>query len=284
MAEARIALIESLDDEQIKARLLRMTDPRIGMVELANNPTEEDRIRVCAIAILSGFCPGDEQFAVFGGKGGGKLYTKEAGFRTLFAHLGIVPEISTGHPEYVPLGTSGKKVWRVGGKASCDYQGKTYSVEFTGAAALGLPGYESDNVAGISAKARRQMLKALWSKVSPILTQDHSEPDDDVIVQESPAAIEHSAEASQPTDARTLSEHTFKTWIDRAQKRITDPEQLAKLNEYWDAIKTAKNKNELRVLYQDLTKSQVKALGKNNVDELCRFITFTQESVPEAEG
>ena len=72
MAEARVQLIESLTDENIKARLLRMTDPRINMVELANNPTDEDRIRVCAIAILSGFCPGDDQFAVFGGKGGGK--------------------------------------------------------------------------------------------------------------------------------------------------------------------------------------------------------------------
>ena len=114
MAEARVQLIESLTDENIKARLLRMTDPRINMVELANNPTDEDRIRVCAIAILSGFCPGDDQFAVFGGKGGGKLYTKEAGYRTLFAHLGIVPEVSVGHPEFVPLGTTGKKSgeWR----------------------------------------------------------------------------------------------------------------------------------------------------------------------------
>jgi hypothetical protein len=288
MAEARINLIESLDDEQIKARLLRMTDPRIGMVELANSPTEEDRIRVCAIAILSGFCPGDDQFAVFGGKGGGKLYTKEAGFRTLFAHLGIVPEISTGHPEFVPLGTSGKKVWRVGGKASCDYQGKSYSVEFTGAGALGLPGYESDNVAGITAKARRQILKSLWAKVSPILNTDQADdaPMDLMQADEKPKAIEVTPAVvePEPTDEQALGKAGFEGWHKRAQTRITDADQLRAVNEYWEAIKDAKNKNELRVLHSDLKNTQVKTLGKNNVDELCRFIVFVQGSVPESEA
>jgi hypothetical protein len=246
MAEARIALIESLDDEQIKARLLRMTDPRIGMVELANSPTEEDRIRVCAIAILSGFCPGDDQFAVFGGKGGGKLYTKEAGFRTLFAHLGIVPEISTGHPEFVPLGTSGKKVWRVGGKASCEYQGKSYSVEFTGAGALGLPGYESDNVAGITAKARRQILKALWAKVSPILNSDQA---DDVSMDltqsdEKPKAIEVTVEVAEPPMPSTQRAHEAS--LDRLRKILAEaPDKLAFVENVWKAITDATTEEHL---------------------------------------
>jgi hypothetical protein len=38
------------------------------------------------------------------------------------------------------------------------------------------------------------------------------------------------------------------------------------------------------VLHSDLKNTQVKTLGKNNVDELCRFIVFVQESVPESEG
>jgi hypothetical protein len=246
MAEARINLIESLDDEQIKARLLRMTDPRIGMVELANSPTEEDRIRVCAIAILSGFCPGDDQFAVFGGKGGGKLYTKEAGFRTLFAHLGIVPEISTGHPEFVPLGTSGKKVWRVGGKASCEYQGRTYAVEFSGAGALGLPGYESDNVAGITAKARRQILKALWAKVSPILNSDQA---DDVSMDltqsdEKPKAIEVTVEVAEPPMPSTQRAHEAS--LDRLRKILAEaPDKLAFVENVWKAITDATTEEHL---------------------------------------
>lgn len=179
MADARVELIESLKDETIRAKLLRMTDPEIAMVELANNPSHEDRIRVCAIAILSGFTPGDDQFAVFGGgKQAGKLYVKERGFRTLFSHLGIVPEVRTGHPEFMPLGTGGKKIWRVGGSASCQYQGKDYSIEWDGEQSIGIPGYDTDNVAGISAKARRRLLQALWVKVSPILTTDQVDDDD----------------------------------------------------------------------------------------------------------
>ena len=156
-----------------------MTDPQISMVELANNPSDDDRIRICAIAILSGFCPGEDQFAVFGGgKQAGKLYIKERGFRTLFSHLGIVPEVRTSHPEFAALGTTGKKIWRVGGSASCTYHGQEYTVEFSGDELLGIPGYDTDNVAGIAAKARRRLLQSLWIMVSPILTQDQADDDD----------------------------------------------------------------------------------------------------------
>ena len=250
MAEARIALIESLEDEQIKARLLRMTDPRIGMVELANNPTDEDRIRVCAIAILSGFCPGDDQFAVFGGKGGGKLYTKEAGFRTLFAHLGIIPEISTGHPEFVPLGTTGKKVWRVGGKASCDYQGKEYSVDFSGPGALGVPGYESDNVAGITAKARRQILKALWSKVSPILNTDHADEPDAGISQdtERPKAIDVASPVEPTTSAAKQWQGDYDRCLDML---VNDQSAWSAFKDMWQTITDAKSLADLDAIAKD---------------------------------
>ena len=134
---------------------------------------------MCAIAILSGFTPGDDQFAVFGGgKNPGKLYVKERGFRTLFSHLGIVPEVRTSHPEFAALGTSGKKIWRVGGHASCTYQGTEYAIDCSGEEAIGIPGYDSDNVAGIAAKARRRLLQALWIKVSPILSTDQYDEDD----------------------------------------------------------------------------------------------------------
>jgi hypothetical protein len=249
MAEARIQLIESLTDENIKARLLRMTDPRINMVELANTPTDEDRIRVCAIAILSGFCPGDDQFAVFGGKGGGKLYTKEAGFRTLFAHLGIVPEVSVGHPEFVPLGKSGKKIWRVEGKASCSYGGKEYAVEFSGAMALGLPGYESDNVAGITAKGRRQLLKALWTKVSPILNDDQA---DEVEVMPQTMLIE---EPQQPVVVQPEPSETEKhePSLARIRKILGDnPDQLTFVESVWNEIAAAKTMEKLEEAGKEL--------------------------------
>ncbi len=240
MAEARVQLIESLTDENIKARLLRMTDPRINMVELANNPTEEDRIRVCAIAILSGFCPGDDQFAVFGGKGGGKLYTKEAGYRTLFAHLGIVPEVSVGHPEFVPLGTTGKKIWRVEGKASCTYGGKEYMVSFAGAMALGLPGYESDNVAGITAKARRQILKALWTKVSPILNDDHAD-EVEVMPQPEVAVIE-----AKPADEPSQEKQHEGSLVRIRQILAEQQDKLVFVESVWNSIATARSLEKLK--------------------------------------
>lgn len=253
MAEARVQLIESLTDENIKARLLRMTDPRINMVELANNPTDEDRIRVCAIAILSGFCPGDDQFAVFGGKGGGKLYTKEAGFRTLFAHLGIVPEASVGHPEFVPLGKSGKKIWRVEGKASCSYGGKEYAVEFAGAMALGLPGYESDNVAGITAKGRRQLLKALWTKVSPILNDDQA---DDVEIIPQTLLIEepqHVVEDSVPVAPEPSETEKHEPSLVRIRKILADnPDQLTFVESVWNEIAAAKTQEKLEEAGKEL--------------------------------
>ena len=254
MAEARVQLIESLTDENIKARLLRMTDPRINMVELANNPTDEDRIRVCAIAILSGFCPGDDQFAVFGGKGGGKLYTKEAGFRTLFAHLGIVPEVSVGHPEFVPLGKSGKKIWRVEGKASCYYGGKEYAVEFAGAMALGLPGYESDNVAGITAKGRRQLLKALWTKVSPILNDDHAD-EVEIIPQtlliEEPQQVAEVATVAVESEPSETEKH--EPSLARIRKILGDnPDQLTFVESVWNEIAAAKTQERLEEAGKEL--------------------------------
>ena len=254
MAEARVQLIESLTDENIKARLLRMTDPRINMVELANNPTDEDRIRVCAIAILSGFCPGDDQFAVFGGKGGGKLYTKEAGFRTLFAHLGIVPEVSVGHPEFVPLGKSGKKIWRVEGKASCSYGGKEYAVEFAGAMALGLPGYESDNVAGITAKGRRQLLKALWTKVSPILNDDHADEVEIIpqtpLIEEPQQVAEVAAAAVEPEPSETEKHEPS---LARIRKILGDnPDQLTFVESVWNEIAAAKTQERLEEAGKEL--------------------------------
>jgi|688.fasta_scaffold135691_2 hypothetical protein len=281
MAEARVQLIESLTDENIKARLLRMTDPRINMVELANNPTDEDRIRVCAIAILSGFCPGDDQFAVFGGKGGGKLYTKEAGFRTLFAHLGIVPEVSVGHPEFVPLGKSGKKIWRVEGKASCSYGGKEYAVEFAGAMALGLPGYESDNVAGITAKGRRQLLKALWTKVSPILNDDHA---DDVEIIPQTLLIEdpqHVVEDSVLVAPEPSETEKHEPSLARIRKILADnPDQLTFVESVWNEIAAARTQEKLEEAGKEL--AAMKASVSSQVLSLVR--PFYQSRQAELKG
>jgi hypothetical protein len=297
-ARAMRQIISTTKNERLRAELLIVTDPEVAMVELAHNPTPEDRVRICAIACMTGFVPGSGEYGIFGGgqdRSGnakpGKLFIKEAGYRTLFAQVGAVAHVEVDHPEYVAFGTSGKKVWRVAGRAYVDiadehheavYQIGQNGIDFR----LGIAGYESDIIAAVTAKARRQMLKQLWSMVSPMLTEDHAD-DDDILPQPEAAAITQQPSATQANsqdDSRLLAEAGFDGWHKRAQTRITNTEQLRAVNEYWEAIKAAKNKNELRVLHKDLTATQVKTLGKNNVDELCRFILFAQESVPESEG
>jgi hypothetical protein len=254
MADARASLIESLKDPIVTAKLLRITDPSLGMVELVNNPTDEDRVRWCAIAILSGFCPGDDQFAIFGAgkdRNGntrpGKLYTKAPGFRTLFAHLGIVPEVSSGHPEFVPLGTGDKKVWRVSGKASCEYQGKSYEVCFEGDSRIGLPGYESDNVAGIAAKAKRRLLQELWLKVSPILTAEHSDNDNDDVI---PEAVVPRLE--QPVDKQPSAAESHAGDYDRCVKMLSsDPSAASVFQDIWKTIADVKTLEELDAIAKE---------------------------------
>jgi hypothetical protein len=254
MADARASLIESLKDPIVTAKLLRITDPSLGMVELVNNPTDEDRVRWCAIAILSGFCPGDDQFAIFGAgkdRNGntrpGKLYTKAPGFRTLFAHLGIVPEVSWGHPEFVPLGTGDKKVWQVSGKASCDYQGKSYEVCFEGDNRIGLPGYDSDNVAGIAAKAKRRLLQELWLKVSPILTAEHSDNGTDDVI---PEAVVPRLE--QPADKQPSAAESHAGDYDRCLKMLSsDPSAASVFQDIWKTIADVKTLEELDAIAKD---------------------------------
>jgi hypothetical protein len=174
-AEAKLALLESLD-ETIAAYLLRFCDPKLQMVEVVNNPTDEEKVRITAMAILTGLVPGNDDFAVFGGKGGAKLYIKENGYRKLFAKLSgcTAPDVQTGHPVFTDLG-NGKKVWRVSGKASCERHTQPYDVERVGDFAIGIPGYDSDNVAGISAKAQRRLLQLLWRKVVNVGMDDYEE-------------------------------------------------------------------------------------------------------------
>lgn len=199
-AQARTEMLKTMQEEAIAAHLLAITDARIGMVELVNEPSPEDRIRVCAMALLNGFVPGSHQFSVFRGKGPASLYIKEAGYRQLFAHLGVSPIVKDEFPTLMKM-PNGKSVWRVKGSAACTWQGQSFEVTFDEKNAIGIPGYESDNIDGISSKARRRMLKLLWGRVSPILNSDGGIEDPDEMPQDKPAAITH-----EPTAQPELTE------------------------------------------------------------------------------
>lgn len=258
-AEGRHALLKTLQQESARALMLRLTDPDVAMVELVNHPSEDDRIRICAVALLSGFCPGNEQFSIFGAgrdKQGvarpGKLYIKEAGYRTLFGHLGIVPHVSTGHPEFTTLGKTGKKAWLVTGEATCEFNGEKYSVSFE-QAPLGIPGYESDNVAGIAAKARRRMLQALWQSVSPILNTDAADDADGVEV----VTAEVGAITQQ---AATVTVDEAATW-DAEYARITSP----RAQDAWEALLIADTASRIDLIVNALGKEDMTTKDRDSV-------------------
>jgi hypothetical protein len=280
IADARSQLLESLKNPEVRARLLKITQEDLQLVELANNPSEDDRVRVCAIAILSGLTPGDDEFAIFGGGRGrsGKLYLKEKGLRALFAQFGVVPSVNVGHPQWVALGDSGKKVWRVEGQVSVTWRGEIHVEEFTGPFALGISGYETDNVDGISAKARRKMLSALWRRVSGLLSADEIADDPEMIVtSEAPAAIEHD-------DGGEVFERNVHAGVyERAQTRITDAYQLQLFNELWNAVAWDNDVKSLRKLHKEI-ETQEKALGKENVELLKAWCTFCGKTLKEKAG
>ncbi len=258
-ADARADLLESLKNEAIAARLLRVTAPEIGLVELANNPTDEDRVRIAAIALLNGFIPGDDQYAVFGAgrdRDGrpkpGKLYIKENGFRKLFSHLGIVPQVEIGHPEFADLGTKDakgqpKKIWQVIGRAFCKYNEQDYCVAFSRTNPIGLPGYESDNVAGIAAKARRRMLQALWQLVSPVLQVEPIDDDGNELSEVvEPVRIESQQEQPQKTQLQ-IDRIAVEQQFDRCRAKLQDnAKQLEFFNDSVSSINGASSVDGLK--------------------------------------
>ena len=252
----------------------------------------DDTIRMCVIeAMLRGVSIVGNQFNVIKGN----FYIARNGWEAKLRKAGctqIVPTI--GKPEEVLLGTPNQKDNRqitatFAAQATCVKDGKRYAV--SASLADGVDGrievsaFGKDLQAcidGLKGKSEARILKKLY-----FLACDATELDDDeshvIVVEPATERIEVTPTVVEPTDEQALGKAGFEGWYKRAQTRITDADQLRAVNEYWEAIKSAKNKNELRVLHSDLKNTQVKPLGKNNVDELCRFIVFTQSAVPESE-
>lgn len=176
-ATAKKLMLQTLKGENAKhiaAHLLAFADPEIDMIEVVGAPSQVDMIRVIAMGVITGFVPGQDEFAVFGTRNGADLYVKENGYYSLFSRLkgASVPDVRDGFPELTKL-DNGKLVWRVSGTASVEINGKTITQVCEGPYAIGIqaaesknqPGTSTDNVAGISAKARRRLLQLLWKKV-----------------------------------------------------------------------------------------------------------------------
>ena len=196
-SRAKRLLLASLKDADISAELLAFCDPELAMIEVIQHCSDHDKVRIVAIAILTGFAPGNQEFSVYGGKTP-SLYIKEQGYRTLFARLSncTSPDVNAGHPVWTTLGKD-KQVWLVEGDASCSRGGVDHRVDCSGKFSIGIPGHATDNIDSVKAKARRRLLQLLWKKVSTASLNDseddYTEPAT-VVVKPSPAINEQPAE------------------------------------------------------------------------------------------
>jgi hypothetical protein len=241
-------------------------------------------------AMCKGYLLSDDagpHFTVILGKGGLSLLIKEAGHRHKLRRRGCRNvDVKAAAMSMRPRPNApGKFDMILNGEASCVVDGEVITVSRTGDFPIILPCYDTDGPDGHEAKARRRLLRDLWAKVSgefePI---ELSEVDDDegrsvVVVEPVKAKIETKAKPPED-DARKVQKAGFDGWHKAAQTRVTNTGQLAVINEYWSEIANATNKDQLRLLHQDLTKNQVKPLGKNNVDELCRWCAWNAEVLP----
>ena len=188
-ADAKLAMMDVIDGPnatEIKSQLLRFCDPRIDMVEVVGQPSNDAKIKVVAMAIVSGFTPGRAEFSVYVKQGSdAALYVKENGYLVWFERSGASnpPNVNTEFPELKTL-ANGKLVWLVSGIASVTLNGKKFTHEAIGKHAIGIaasasrsnPKESTDNIASITAKARRALLQQLWKKARPFAgTQDYDD-------------------------------------------------------------------------------------------------------------
>jgi len=188
-ADARADLIEAMSSA-IRERLLRITEPKIRMVELVSNPTDDDRVELTAYAILAGLKLGQKQFGIFGGgydkQAGsprpGTLYIKAAGYRQLFAHLGVVVKLQPGLVRHSSeLDRRNRPVWICEGRATCYFQGREYERIATADSPILIKGHDSGEGEAVQGKLKTRLLKDLYEMVSPLLAGAAGESDGDVV-------------------------------------------------------------------------------------------------------
>jgi hypothetical protein len=250
-------------------------------------------IRECVIeAMIRGVGVVGNQFNIIAGR----FYMARNGWEAKLRKAGctqIVPTV--GRPEDIRQGKPNdngfaKFTATFGAQATCKKGGVTFTVsaclseEIDGRIEASAFGKDmSDCLAGMKGKVEARILKKLYSLACDAMESDDEADLSSVIVVEAATPVIESEpkhiESPEMTD-RERQEIVFSGWLQASQDRITDPVQLASVNEYWKAIKAAKNRNELRVLHQDLEKNQVKALSKRNVDELCRWAAWCAEALP----
>ena len=281
------AIEDAMSDAE-KTWLVKCYDRGKILCEGGNKrPTNEVCHAVVAEAEAKQFELCTKQYSIWAN---GTLYIKEDGYRRLFFLHEHCSDLDTNldPPEWRKL--ADRHMWVVRVRGSVLFKGKKVVIDTT----IGVNANATDGIAKIESHAERSLLKKLWKKATSISLEADEEASDEItsgvlVIEPTgylPPVSTIEATAGVAAKAEEITEYernmrVFRMGHEATQKRIKDPKQLALYNEYRDAITDATNKNELRLLHSTLQKTEVAALGKNNVDELCRYIVCIQESVPE---
>lgn len=263
-ADGLLQAIDAARTEQVAAVLLRMAHPDAGLVEIVGEGTNNETVRVMAMALFCGFTPGKGEFAIFHGRAKSSLYLKDAGIRKLLVQQGCEPpQVSAHFPVQAQL-KSGLTVWAVEGEASTVYDGKTYRVQFSGPGSVKLPckffknsSDSSDNIDGIIAKARRRMLLELMRVVQSaagMVAEDSNEGDETAIegkvqiVDAGPQTVQAAPEidlidAVAALQTKLSPEHA--RLLGDGHEDITEAMSEAKLREVWENISKKRKEQKL---------------------------------------
>jgi hypothetical protein len=248
-------------------------------------------IRDCVLeAMLRGVGVTNNQFNIIAGR----FYMARNGWEAKLRKAGcsqIVPTV--GRPEDVREGKANSNGFAkytavFGAQATCVKGGQRYCESATikdgvdgriEASAFGRD--LSECIAGMKGKVEARILKKLYCLACDAIESDDEGELSHVIVVEPDQQPEKIEQQPEPTLEPEITDRerallAFQSNHRANQKMIKDDDQRAKYNEYWETIFGGKNKDELRLLYQDLGK-QVKSLGAKNVAELQRWCEFCAE-------
>lgn len=202
-ADALLRAIDAANTEHAAAALLRMAHPDAGMVEVVGEGSNRETVRVMAMALFCGFTPGRDEFAIFHGRTKSALYLKAAGIKKIMLQMGCRDiHVAPGFPVQVKTNT-GMTVWAVDGMASAVMGGQVFRLKFTDSEppkepdgilyfrTVKLPckffknsNETSDQIDGITSKARRRMLLELMrlaQTAAGMVPEDSNEGDDSTI-------------------------------------------------------------------------------------------------------
>jgi len=135
----------------------------------------------------------------------------------------------------------------------------------------------------LKGKADARILERLHQKVKALsLAGPQGVPQASKPIANTPVIVPAKQADEKPVeDMRKIERKIFDDTKKAIQRRVKDDAQLGSIMAYWQEIENSTSKDALRLLYKDIETTQVKPLGKNNVDELLRWCKWCADGIVE---